>query len=63
MFYDFQSYLYSSALSLAAISVFLRVGFLLKLFLMVVSLSIHITLFSTLSIFKSYHDIHNYEDR
>lgn len=50
------TYLYSSALVLAAISVFLRMGFILKLTLMVTSLIIHITIFSYLEFFQAYHD-------
>ncbi|CAH0547419.1 unnamed protein product [Brassicogethes aeneus] len=53
------TYLYSSALVLAAISVFLRLGFILKLFLMVTSLVIHILIYSYLEFFHDYHDQHD----
>ncbi|XP_075978653.1 adenylate cyclase type 2 Ac76E [Anticarsia gemmatalis] len=48
------SYLYSSVLTLASISVFLRVGFVLKLVLMVVTLITHITLFASARLFYEY---------
>ncbi|XP_018332829.1 adenylate cyclase type 2 [Agrilus planipennis] len=51
-----QTYLYSSALALTAISVFLKMDFLLKLFLMVVSTTVHIGLYSYLKLFNSYDD-------
>lgn len=50
------SYLYSSVLTLASISVYLRVGFVLKLFLMLLSICFHIALFSTAAVFNYYHD-------
>ncbi|KAK9892996.1 hypothetical protein WA026_023210 [Henosepilachna vigintioctopunctata] len=50
------TYLYNSAMVLAAISVFLRMGFLLKLSLMVVSLVAHIVIYSYLEFFQVYHD-------
>ncbi|XP_068085089.1 adenylate cyclase type 2 [Anabrus simplex] len=49
------SYLYSSALSLAAISVFLRVGFILKLGLMLVTTAAHLVLYSTTPMFEQYY--------
>lgn len=55
------TYLYSSALVLAAISVFLRMGFLLKLSLMVVSVITHIVIYSYLEFFQDYHDAHDDE--
>ncbi|CAG9770971.1 unnamed protein product [Ceutorhynchus assimilis] len=57
------TYLYSSALVLAAISVFLRMGFLLKLCLMVISVAAHIIIYSYLDFFQEYHaqDIHDDE--
>ncbi|XP_044748123.1 adenylate cyclase type 2 [Coccinella septempunctata] len=51
------TYLYSSALVLAAISVFLRMGFILKLCLMVASLVTHIVIYSYLEFFQVYHNI------
>lgn len=56
-----QTYLYSSALVLAAISIFLRMGFLLKLSLMVVSVITHIVIYSYLEFFQDYHDAHDDE--
>ncbi|XP_068892628.1 adenylate cyclase type 2-like isoform X3 [Tenebrio molitor] len=50
------TYLYNSALALAAISVFLRMGFILKLLLMVASVIIHIVLYSYMEFFKDYHN-------
>ncbi|XP_076272427.1 adenylate cyclase type 2-like isoform X2 [Rhynchophorus ferrugineus] len=57
------TYLYSSALVLAAISVFLRMGFLLKFCLMVVSVVAHIVIYSYLDFFQIYHntDVHDDE--
>ncbi|XP_049818616.1 adenylate cyclase type 2-like isoform X2 [Aethina tumida] len=55
------TYLYSSALVLAAISVFLRIGFILKLGLMVVSVITHIVIYSYLEFFQKYHDAHDDE--
>ncbi|XP_017783531.1 PREDICTED: adenylate cyclase type 2 isoform X3 [Nicrophorus vespilloides] len=55
------TYLYSSALSLAAISVFLRMGFLLKLVLMVATATCHISIYSYLEFFQDYHDAHDDE--
>ncbi|GFG37885.1 hypothetical protein Cfor_07375, partial [Coptotermes formosanus] len=49
------SYLYSSVLSLATISVFLRVGFLLKFALMLVVTVFHLTLYNSLQIVSSYY--------
>ncbi|XP_063915135.1 adenylate cyclase type 2 isoform X2 [Zophobas morio] len=49
------TYLYSSVLSLAAISVFLRMGFLLKLCLMVASVIIHIILYRYMDLFNDPH--------
>ncbi|KAJ0178523.1 hypothetical protein K1T71_006346 [Dendrolimus kikuchii] len=49
------SYLYSSVLTLASISVFLRVGFVLKFVLMCFTLVFHITLFASAEIFDYYH--------
>ncbi|KAJ9592331.1 hypothetical protein L9F63_001151, partial [Diploptera punctata] len=49
------SYLYSSVLSLATISVFLRVGFLLKLALMLTVTVFHLTLYSGLHMVPSYY--------
>ncbi|XP_050351953.1 adenylate cyclase type 2-like isoform X1 [Nymphalis io] len=48
------SYLYSSVLTLASISVFLRVGFVLKLVLMVLTLLGHISLFAVAELFSQY---------
>ncbi|XP_026733565.1 adenylate cyclase type 2-like isoform X2 [Trichoplusia ni] len=48
------SYLYSSVLTLASISVFLRVGFVLKLVLMCVTLITHIALFASAELFYEY---------
>ncbi|KAJ8716339.1 hypothetical protein PYW08_013624 [Mythimna loreyi] len=48
------SYLYSTVLTLASISVFLRVGFVLKLVLMLVTLVCHITLFASAELFYEY---------
>nr|CAH7752623.1 unnamed protein product [Callosobruchus chinensis] len=53
------TYLYSSALVLAAISVFLRMGFILKLVLMVFSVIAHIVVYSYLEFFQEYHDAHD----
>uniref|UniRef100_A0AAR5NYU8 adenylate cyclase n=2 Tax=Dendroctonus ponderosae TaxID=77166 RepID=A0AAR5NYU8_DENPD len=57
------TYLYSSALVLAGISVFLRIGFLLKLSLMMVSVVVHIVIYSYLDFFQEYHalDVHDDE--
>ncbi|XP_018574325.1 adenylate cyclase type 2 isoform X2 [Anoplophora glabripennis] len=55
------TYLYSSALVLAAISVFLRMGFILKLTLMVISVVTHIVIYSYLEFFQDYHDAHDDE--
>ncbi|XP_066155288.1 adenylate cyclase type 2 isoform X2 [Euwallacea fornicatus] len=57
------TYLYSSALVLAAISVFLRIGFLLKFILMVISVASHILIYSYLDFFQEYHalDVHDDE--
>lgn len=57
-----QTYLYSSALVLAAISVFLRMGFLLKLCLMVISVVVHILIYSYLDFFQEYHDQDIHDD-
>jgi len=54
-FCPLQSYLYSSVLSLATISVFLRVGFLLKLALMLVVSVFHLTLYNSLQAVSSYY--------
>ncbi|XP_072947649.1 adenylate cyclase type 2 isoform X2 [Epargyreus clarus] len=51
------SYLYSSVLTLASISVFLRVGFVLKLVLMLLTLTTHITLFASVELFNQYQHI------
>nr|XP_034831481.1 adenylate cyclase type 2-like [Maniola hyperantus] len=48
------SYLYSSVLTLASISVFLRVSFVLKLVMMVVTLILHISLFATAEVFSRF---------
>ncbi|KAL1129130.1 hypothetical protein AAG570_013661 [Ranatra chinensis] len=48
----------SSVLSLSIISVFLRVGFILKLCLMAFSAIMHVSLFITLPVFRSYFDSH-----
>ncbi|XP_026325028.1 adenylate cyclase type 2-like [Hyposmocoma kahamanoa] len=48
------SYLYSSVLTIASISVFLRVGFVLKLVVMVLTLICHISLFSCSTLFWYY---------
>ncbi|CAG9818508.1 unnamed protein product [Phaedon cochleariae] len=55
------TYLYSSAMVLAAISVFLRMGFLLKLALMVSSVITHIAVYSYMEFFQEYHDVHDDE--
>ncbi|XP_060535203.1 adenylate cyclase type 2-like isoform X2 [Cylas formicarius] len=57
------TYLYSSALVLAAISVFLRMGFLLKFCLMLTSVVTHIVIYSYLDFFQNYHarDLHDDE--
>ncbi|CAG9864467.1 unnamed protein product [Phyllotreta striolata] len=55
------TYLYSSALVLAAISVFLRMGFLLKLSIMVLSAVSHVVIYSYLEFFQEYHDYHDDE--
>ncbi|RZF36709.1 hypothetical protein LSTR_LSTR005022 [Laodelphax striatellus] len=52
------NYLYSSAIVLAVISVFLRVGFILKLCLMVISATLHLALYSSHPLFKQYYQIH-----
>ncbi|XP_050300810.1 adenylate cyclase type 2 isoform X2 [Anthonomus grandis grandis] len=57
------TYLYSSALVLAAISVFLRMGFLLKLCLMVTSVIVHILIYSYLEFFQTYHALDYHEDK
>ncbi|XP_021918215.1 adenylate cyclase type 2 isoform X3 [Zootermopsis nevadensis] len=49
------SYLYGSVLSLATISVFLRVGFLLKLVLMLVVTTFHLAVFSGLQLVPRYY--------
>ncbi|KAK4877004.1 hypothetical protein RN001_009510 [Aquatica leii] len=51
------TYLYSSVLSLTCIWVFLRMGFLLKLVLMVSSALIHVCVFSQLQMFQNHHDV------
>ncbi|KAK9730614.1 Adenylate and Guanylate cyclase catalytic domain [Popillia japonica] len=53
------TYLYGSAMSLCAISVYLRIGFLLKLGLMVASIISHIYVYSYLKFFQDYHDTHD----
>ncbi|XP_046660486.1 adenylate cyclase type 2 isoform X2 [Homalodisca vitripennis] len=52
------AYLYSSAITLAAVSVFLRVGFVLKLGLMVASSVLHLTLYTADSLFDIYDFFH-----
>ncbi|KAF5299844.1 hypothetical protein FQA39_LY11381 [Lamprigera yunnana] len=49
------TYLYSSVLSLTCIWVFLRMGFLLKLLLMVISSVVHTCVFSHVDIFQIFH--------
>ncbi|XP_037294746.1 adenylate cyclase type 2 isoform X2 [Manduca sexta] len=49
------TYLYSSVLTLASISVFLRAGYVLKLFLTGLALLTHIALFASTEIFNEYH--------
>lgn len=49
-------YLYSSTITLAAISIFLQIGFLLKLGIMVISAVSHIALYSVHPAFKEYYD-------
>lgn len=49
------SYLYSSALSLAATSVFLRVGFIFKLVVMLTTVAAHMALYSTVDMFRIYY--------
>ncbi|CAG4939561.1 unnamed protein product [Parnassius apollo] len=48
------TFIYSSVLTLASISVFLRVGFVLKLFLMILTLVSHIALFASAELFNQY---------
>ncbi|XP_050680922.1 adenylate cyclase type 2 isoform X2 [Leptidea sinapis] len=48
------SYLYSSVLTLASISVFLRIGFVLKLLFMIATLVTHISLFASAELFSQY---------
>ncbi|XP_038223430.1 adenylate cyclase type 2-like, partial [Zerene cesonia] len=48
------SYLYSSVLTLASISVFLRIGFVLKLVFMLLTLITHIALFASAELFSQY---------
>ncbi|XP_013134546.1 PREDICTED: adenylate cyclase type 2-like isoform X1 [Papilio polytes] len=48
------SFIYSSVLTLASISVFLRAGFLLKLLLMILTLVCHISLFASAELFSQY---------
>lgn len=48
--------MYSSTITLAAISVFLQIGFLLKLGIMVISAVSHIALYSVHPAFKDYYD-------
>ncbi|XP_022914223.2 adenylate cyclase type 2-like isoform X2 [Onthophagus taurus] len=55
------TYLYGSAMTLAAISVFLRIGFLLKLGLMLTSIICHIIIYSYYEFFQDYHDVHDDE--
>lgn len=50
-----QTYVYSSALSLAVVSVFLRIGFLLKLGLMVLTVASHVYVFHTLDFFRGFY--------
>nr|CAD7408925.1 unnamed protein product [Timema cristinae] len=50
------AYLYSTALSLTLVSVFLRVGFLLKMSLMMASLVIHSAIYINLSQFQKYYN-------
>ncbi|XP_063827989.1 adenylate cyclase type 2-like [Ostrinia nubilalis] len=51
------SYLYSSVITLACISVFLRVGFVLKLVLMCATLATHISMFAASDLFDHYHGL------
>ncbi|CAH0385414.1 unnamed protein product [Bemisia tabaci] len=51
------TYIYSSVLSIAVISVFLRIGFLLKLSLMSAVGVSHLTIYSSLSFFRHYYNI------
>lgn len=48
----FQTYLQSSMLSVSAIAVFLRRSFLLKLILMVITISVHIIVYSYFNMFQ-----------
>ncbi|KAL1516593.1 hypothetical protein ABEB36_000488 [Hypothenemus hampei] len=57
------TYLYSSALVLAAISVFLRIGFLLKLGLMVITVAAHIILYGYMDFFQKYHELDFHDDQ
>uniref|UniRef100_A0A1Y1L9N5 adenylate cyclase n=1 Tax=Photinus pyralis TaxID=7054 RepID=A0A1Y1L9N5_PHOPY len=50
------TYIYSSVLSLTCIWVFLKLEFLLKLLVMLISAVVHICIYSQLSIFHNYHD-------
>lgn len=53
------TYLYSAALTLSGISVFLRMGFLLKLGLMSLSVIAHITIFTYMDFFRDYQGIYS----
>ncbi|XP_024080828.1 adenylate cyclase type 2 isoform X2 [Cimex lectularius] len=53
------SYLYSSMLSLAVVSVFLRIGFILKLFLMIIVGGAHYAIFTNSELFRSYFETYN----
>ncbi|CAH2039985.1 unnamed protein product, partial [Iphiclides podalirius] len=48
------TFIYSSVLTLASISVFLRVGFVMKLVLMILTLVTHIALFASAELFNQY---------
>nr|XP_037869614.1 adenylate cyclase type 2 isoform X4 [Bombyx mori] len=48
------SYVYSSVFTLASISVFLRIGYVLKLLMMCITLAAHITLFVSAEVFSEY---------
>ncbi|XP_054285500.1 adenylate cyclase type 2-like isoform X1 [Macrosteles quadrilineatus] len=52
------AYLYSSAITLATICVFLRIGFILKLCLMLASSVFHLTLYTSDSLFDLYDFFH-----
>lgn len=54
--FSLQCYLFSSTISLATISVFLKLGFLLKLAIMLVSAIGHVIIYSTHTSFRVYYE-------